>query len=400
MEYTSVFSAEYLSELLNLPEVDAAKARLRSDSHQVQFRIPVTDTLRSALIPMGLEISATEIPMRWIKGDTPAHIDIGPSEFKNTYLAYLTDSPGELILGDTSYPIEANTAFSFNEGIRHETKGTGTVPRLLLGPMNESAEPVGGGGIITYYASYNNAINGISPLGYGGYAIGVGVFGNTTDYSTWGSSWRIIAYISGTLSGFPPGTYSTGFDVTTLGADSYALYPATPCFLEGTKVLCQMDGVDTYLPIETLKCGTLVKTPEGYKKVELIGKGTIFNRGDNERVQDRLYKCPVANYAQLSEDLYITGCHSILVPKISDTERRKTEEILKNIFITGNKYRLMACIDERAEPWASEGTYTIWHLALENKDVKKNYGIYVNGGLLVETCCIQRMKSKSNLTLC
>ena len=69
------------------------------------------------------------------------------------------------------------------------------------------------------------------------------------------------------------------------------------------------------------------------------------------------------------------------------------------MLITGNKFRLMVFIDERAKPWVSEGTYSIWHLALEDKDVTKNYGIYVNGGLLVETCCIQRMK-ESNLTLC
>jgi len=397
MEYASLFSEEYLSELLNLPEVEAAKAKLRSDRDQVYFTIPVTETIRSALLPLGLEISAPQIPMRWIKGDIAPHVDTGPSEFKNTYLAYLTDSPGELVLGDTSYPIEANTGFSFSEGILHETRGTGTVPRLLLGPMNELAQSVGTA--VVYYPNYASAIAQTGALGSGGFIIGSDIYGNTTDYSTWGSSWRVAFWYAG---GAPPptGAYETGFDLSTLGSYSYNLYPAAPCFLEGTTVLCQKDGVDTYLPIETLRAGTLVKTPEGFKKVELIGKATIVNRGDKERVQDRLYRCPVANYPQLSEDLYLTGCHSILVPNISDTERRKTQEILKDIFITGDKYRLLACIDERAEPWASEGTYTIWHLALEHKDITKNYGIYVNGGLLVETCCIHRMRYKSNLTLC
>jgi hypothetical protein len=158
--------------------------------------------------------------------------------------------------------------------------------------------------------------------------------------------------------------------------------------------------VEAYVPIETMKSGTIVVTPEGNKKVELIGKGTLSNRGDDERIQDRLYRCPVANYPQLTNDLFLTGCHSILVPDLTETQRRKTEEIVKRIFITGEMYRLLACIDERAEPWASEGTYTIWHLALENKDMLSNYGIYVNGGLLVETCCLERMRNKSNLTLC
>jgi hypothetical protein len=321
MEYASIFSVEYLSELLARPEVAAAKARLSMDQihDQVYFSTPVTDTLRSALLPLGLDVPASEVPMRWIKGDTPSHVDSGASAFEKTFLVYLTDSPGKFILGDASHSIAENTAFVFNEGIRHETQETGEAPRLLLGPMNEFGQEVG------------------IPI---------------------------------------------------------------PCFLEGSKVLCEVDGVDTYIPIETIKCGTRVVTPEGYKKVELIGKGSISNRGDDERVQHRLYRCSVANYPQLSEDLFLTGCHSILVPNLSDTERRKTEEALRDIFITGNKYRLMACIDQRAEPWVSAGTYTIWHLALENKDVTKNYGIYVNGGLLVETCCLQRMRSNSNLTLC
>jgi len=59
----------------------------------------------------------------------------------------------------------------------------------------------------------------------------------------------------------------------------------------------------------------------------------------------------------------------------------------------------MAYIDERAEPWNSEGSYTIWHFALENTDDGMNYGVYANGGLLVETCPIRTLKNKSNMTL-
>ena len=43
----------------------------------------------------------------------------------------------------------------------------------------------------------------------------------------------------------------------------------------------------------------------------------------------------------------------------------------------------MACIDDRCDPWTSEGTYSIWHIALEHSDIYMNYGIYVNGGLLL-----------------
>jgi hypothetical protein len=69
------------------------------------------------------------------------------------------------------------------------------------------------------------------------------------------------------------------------------------------------------------------------------------------------------------------------------------------MYVTDKKYRLMACVDKRAEPWNSEGAYPIWHFALEHSDERMNYGVYVNGGLLVETCSIQFLKSKSNMTL-
>jgi hypothetical protein len=395
---SNVFSTEHLAELLALPEVEVARAKLSPENEKVQFTIPVTETIRSALLSLGLDILASgiqDIPMRWIQGDTAPHVDSGPSAFENTYLVYLTDSPGEFILGETAHPIVANTAFVFNEGINHETRGTGSASRLLLGPMNEFGQPVGRAAV-TYYADYASAIaESGNFLGSGGYELGINTTGSTP-YSTWGSSWRIAFWTDNNPP--PSGSYPTGFDLSTLGAFSYIVYPAVPCFLEGTTVLCYRNGVEAYVPIETLKPGTSVLTPEGYKKVALIGRGTIVNRGDDARVQERLYRCPAANYTQLNEDLFLTGCHSILVPNITDKQRRKIEEAHNRVFITGNKYRLMAYIDERAEPWVSEGNYRIWHLALENEDVTRNYGIYVNGGLLVETCCLQRM-NKSNLTL-
>ena len=170
--------------------------------------------------------------------------------------------------------------------------------------------------------------------------------------------------------------------------------------MEGSTVLCQVDGIETYVAVENLKKGTLVKTSlDGYKSVVLIGKGTIENPGDNERTENRLYKCSPSKYPQLKDDLYITGCHSILEFPITDKQKEDTIKHLGKLFVTDKKYRLMACVDERAEPWNSKGTYKIWHFALENQDEKMNYGVYVNGGLLVESCSIYFLKNKSNMTI-
>lgn len=342
--------------------------------------------------------------MRWIVGDSPPHVDSGASEFQHSYLVYLNDSEGEFIVDGVSYPITANVGYKFSEGLSHKTEGTGTSPRLLVGPMNEFAEPVGGS--IYYYSSYADAIaQGGNYIAYHG---GTSTLGdvNTGDIGLI-TQWRIGGY-SNTENPLPSSAYNTvynnGFNLSTLGNSTFYLYPASgsgpaPCFLEGTKILCQVDGADTYLPIESMRPGTLVKTSlNGYKKVELIGKGQIQNPGNNERLEQRLYKCSPSNYPELTEDLYLTGCHSILVKTLTDIQRETLIKQLDRIFVTDKHYRLTAFADERAEPWASEGQYTIWHFALENQDKKMNYGVYASG-LLVETCCIDRLMNKSGFTL-
>ena len=79
--------------------------------------------------------------------------------------------------------------------------------------------------------------------------------------------------------------------------------------------------------------------------------------------------------------------------------KRQSLLVKAHIFITENKYRLIACIDERTEPWSKEGEFTIWHVALENEDKRMNYGIYANGGLLVESCSLNYLKNYSNMII-
>ena len=388
--YTNVLSTEELDYLNNLPEVLAAKSSLDSrPAGMVYFSVTITNLIRDTLnARFGLHLSVdSQIPMRWIKGDTAPHVDVGASNFKNTYLLYLNDSPGNVVIDSQSYPIEANTGFVFNEGLSHETQYTENVPRLLLGPMNEFVEPVGSA--LAYFPTEADALATTNALGYGlSYTVGDGgPFGGYT-------SWRIAANSTGTS---PQNiVYVNGDILNNDGA--YYLYPAAPCFLEGTTILCQVDGVEKYVPIEQLKKGALVKTSlDGYKPVVLLGKGTIQNPGDDERTENRLYKCSTSKYPELKEDLYITGCHSILVFPITEKQKEDTIKHLGNLFVTDKKYRLIACVDERAEPWNSKGEYTIWHLALEHSDEKMNYGVYANGGLLVETCSINFLKNKSNM---
>lgn len=399
--FTNVLSSDDLLYILSLPEVAAAKAKIDAKTAgMIYFSIPLTATIRAALEGrLGLTLSSvSSIPMRWMKGDTAPHIDRGASSFDNTYLVYLNDSPGELVLDGTAYPIEANTAFVFNEGLFHSTRETGAAARLLLGPMNELAEPVGAPGALYYYTNQSdaqNTINSIAGNFVPNYVVGSIDYGSIAPVT----SWRLAASSSGSSS--QAVVYVNGMTLNSDGnTATYHLYPAAPCFLEGSKILCQVDGAEKYVPVEELQKDMLVKTSlDGFKKIVLIGKGTMENPGDSERIENRLYRCSPEKYPALTEDLFITGCHSILEFPITDAQKEETIKRLGKLFVTDKKYRLMACVDERAEPWNSTGTYTIYHFALEHEDEAMNYGVYANGGLLVETCSIRSLKNRSNMQL-
>ncbi len=142
----ALFSPEELEHITALPEVLNAHERLLSET-SVSFTIPASELLKQRLSEQfHLDLSSlSSLPCRWIKGDTPAHIDRGQRSFDSTYLVYLTDGEGEFRVGEDSYSIVAGTGFSFPEGVNHEVTGTNGTSRLLLGPMSEAGFAVGGG---------------------------------------------------------------------------------------------------------------------------------------------------------------------------------------------------------------------------------------------------------------
>lgn len=194
-----------------------------------------------------------------------------------------------------------------------------------------------------------------------------------------------------TTTPWATGTYS-------LTAGSPDIPNAIPCFLQGTKILCQIEGVETYVNVEAIRPGTLVKTSrDGYKAVKLIGHRDMTNPGTVDRNKNSLYLCTKDAYPEITEDLTITGCHAILVNKISEEQRAGIIATLQRVFVTDKKYRLPACVDERAAVVQTSGTFTVWHFALEHYDTRMNYGVYAQG-LLVESSPICHMNSK-NYTL-
>jgi len=187
---------------------------------------------------------------------------------------------------------------------------------------------------------------------------------------------------------------SSGYFYFSDGANVqiWTTMPQGVCLLEGTKILCLVGGAEKYVPIETIRKGTLVKTlSSGYKAVEFVGTSKRYNPPTDERTVERLYVCTSDEYPEITEDVVLTGAHSILVEKLTPEQKDATKKVTEVLFVSEKKFRLMACLDSRAKPYTVEGTYNVWHLALEHTDRLMNYGMYANG-LLVETAS-QRMIS-------
>lgn len=422
--FDGLFSNEELDWFIQNEIVATQREQLSNTNHKIRFSIDLPENMKSKLQNLGLSNTLHTIPMMWINNDMSTHIDSGEGEFNDTILVYISDCEGSLIIGNDRYEIKQNRAFKFQKGLEHSTENTGNVPRLLIGPMSESGFPVGAS---LYYFVDSATLNGAVPDNdYPTYPL-------PFVYQEFGDQFGIYTLLLAddyyNLQNFqqPPGTtllgwagkygftnnytqvsYNPGMQLDGLPGNMY-LYPVWSqpqppkimCFKEGTNILCfdQETNTEKYIPIEDLRNGTLVKTrSSGYQPICMIGSSTIYNPSDKLRGKNRLYRCSKDKYPDLTEDLIITGCHSILVYTITDKEREDLEEFMGKIYVTENRYRLMACVDERAEPYEQEGLYTIWHFALEHEHIRANYGVYANG-LLVESSSKRMMSEYSGMKL-
>jgi hypothetical protein len=231
--------------VLNLPEVTTAKEQIDKQTQgSIYFTIQLTPSIRRVLTEnLNLNCSSIEtVPMRWIKGDTHPHIDKGTHSFDTTYLAYLTDSPGNLMIDGKSYPIAKRSAYIFSEGLSHETIETGSVPRLLLGPMSENGISVGASTTIT--------ADGETDTIYINYTAGDGITYRINDGSSPYVSFPVTIENSNTA--FPLKVlFET--DITLSTSSSYFIcdsdniqFGSTSLKNDGTRPIITIDGVPDY----------------------------------------------------------------------------------------------------------------------------------------------------------
>jgi len=190
-------------------------------------------------------------------------------------------------------------------------------------------------------------------------------------------------------------TLSTNAPYGTTNYNSYQLSitisGAPICFLKGTYIYTK----EGYRQIETLKKGDLVNTfKDNYVPIDTIVEEEMYHDAKQERNKCQLFKLSYPEYPQLLKELYITGAHSILVGKLTDTQKEKIIQDYGKVFATDLFDRLPAYLDEKAKVHDESGKYTIYHLALENENNFSNYGIFANG-LLVESLskndCVNRL---------
>jgi hypothetical protein len=342
-----------------------------------------------------------------IEGTTSVTVDgnylyIGYQNAGSSRVSQVNISTKSLVTTWASLPNRTEGLFVMN-GYMYVNCDIGS--KIVKIPMNYATNPPTAGTVNTNFinAGFTNI------AGYSNFIFGTG--GNTIsifDATTGSLLQRLII-----TNAFIGNTYSiTGITVATINSIPYLffgdvnifqipismisaiIYP--PCFLEGTQILTDKG----YRPIQELRKGDLVKTLlNGFLPIDMIGKKDIAHPASQERIKHQLYVCSTAQYPELTENLVITGCHSILVDDFTDEEQRaRTKKVLEEIYITDNKYRLPACIDGRTEVYEKPGTYTIYHLALINNDYFMNYGIYANG-LLVETCTKRYLRECSGMDL-
>jgi hypothetical protein len=150
--FTNIFNANELKMIENDIIVQSYKEEAESNHKKsIKFKIKIGEDIKNKLLAYNIYIDSTnELPMMWIKGDIPKHVDKvasnNPNQFMYTNLIYITDDSngGRLMIDNKEFPIKKGYGYRFKEGLEHETIGTDPIHmRLMIGPISENGFPVG-----------------------------------------------------------------------------------------------------------------------------------------------------------------------------------------------------------------------------------------------------------------
>ena len=165
----------------------------------------------------------------------------------------------------------------------------------------------------------------------------------------------------------------------------------TACFSEGTKILCYKQLANSlicifkeeYRLVQDLKVGDLVKSyKHGYRKISKILNGFIKNNPNGQDNGDCMYKMSKTSDNGLIEDLVLTRNHAILVEKLTENEKKATENDEK--IIIDDLLCLITGKSDKFEKVQNTNFYNYYHFSLDSDgDNDRRFGVWANG-LLVE----------------
>jgi hypothetical protein len=192
----------------------------------------------------------------------------------------------------------------------------------------------------------------------------------------------VVATYSQDLKAYIQNNYPNQFTIT--------------CFKEDSMILTEKG----YVKVQELKKGDLVKTMNGeYRAMEMLGTRVVFHYGSEPRIIHQLYKYSKEDYPELIEDLVITGFHARLIDEYKDDEERENAHVLiHEDDKVDNKFKLPAYVDETSSVYEEKGMHNVFHIVLENEDIRGKYGIYANG-MLVESCSKFDMINYAKMTM-
>ena len=207
-----------------------------------------------------------------------------------------------------------------------------------------------------------------------------------------------IQYNFTNISGLAGGTYPVDIynstSSTVVSSSTFSIN--VQCFLKGTKILCKIDEIETWIKIEDLMPNYLVKTFKyGYIPIKNIGCCEMTN--SIQLNPNKLFKMSKEFNSELIEDLYVSGKHSRLVDNLTIEQKEKTLKLWSKLLKIDEKYLLMAYIDDLFIDVKDENKYLMYQIILQSESITQQYGIFANG-ILTESMSISTFETKKQLT--
>ena len=259
---------------------------------------------------------------------------------------------------------------TYGNGLFVAVSSTGINNRVMTSPDG-----------ITWTSRSSAANNGWYSVTYGDglfVAVSYDGFKNRVMTSPNGINWT--SQISATDNNWYGVTYKNGLfvAVSSSGINNRVMISGTlSCYNKGTKILCLINNVETYIPIENIKKGTLVKTyKNGYLPVILIGTKLGITTPNGNK-----YNCL---YKLKNGNLIVTGGHYLLVDDLPADVLNC--DFYKFNYTIEDKKILLVADSELFEMIREVQLCELYHIVLEcNSNTKKWYGIYAEGILSEST---------------